>query len=492
MSDTDSSASDFESFSSEREFAFGSAPPLVIDSGSSLIKAGYSDDDKPISVFPSIVGHLRSEQQMSKGSQCKVGNDAIARKSMMCLRYPIECGLVKSWEDMSAIWSHTFHNELKVEPEDHAVMLTDCVENPRSDREKMPQIMFEKFDVPAMCVRNTAQLSMVSEARATGIVIESGYDVTRVVPICNYEVISHAIKRMDVGGRDLTEHLRTLLKKRGYAFPSSAETAILRGIKEKLASVAEDFEQDLSAIDEPDAIEKILAERWSREKELVREWCNGCLDTQTVRDIKEKFSYAADVKEKRFYVADAVLVTLEMDEDAKDAEEKYEMPDGNVITIGAELFRCIEPLFKPSLLGCTGPGLSQMVFDSIIRCGSNTYSERAAQHFETSPELINNVVLAGGTTMVRNFDARLQTELTSLLQTEARRYDSEHVPESERLAGLRKNTESKVSSTRKYGAWIGGSILCSSAFMKTDPQSWVSRDDYEECGGLGAIHRKQF
>lgn len=174
-----------------------------------------------------------------------IGTRVQELRGLLKIKYPLEHGVVTDWSDMERIWSYIYAEELKVQSEDHPVLLTEAPHNPRTNRDTAAQLMFETFNVPALYVSIQAVLSLYASGRTTGIVLDSGDGVTHAVPVYEGFSITNAIQRIDIAGRDVTKYLQLLLRKEaGLLLSTSAELEIVKEIKERECYISLDYKKE--------------------------------------------------------------------------------------------------------------------------------------------------------------------------------------------------------------------------------------------------------
>ncbi|XP_040484085.1 uncharacterized protein LOC103675093 [Ursus maritimus] len=338
---------------------------VVIDTGTGFTKCGLAGEDHVLSVVPSRVQLLQHPAQDEP--RYAVPENQEASYSVL------NRGVVSDWDALEVLWQHLFYCRLGVRPEELAVLVADSPISPRTNREKVAEILFESFHVPAMQTVHQALLALYAYGRTTGLVLGSGHGTSYVAPILTGDLAPLDTYRLDVAGADLTEYLAQLLLAGGHSPPKAA----------------------------------------------------------LVNQIKEACCYVA------------MNMTAEMARTQTQARVDFVLPDKQVITLGSERFCCPEALFQPSLLGLNQPGLPQLALLSISRLEA-----------KQQEELLANVVLDGGSTLMNGFPERLRQELG---------------PRATVLG----------SPHRAVAAWLGGSIMASRDSFQS---LWLSRREYEEEG----------
>ena len=212
-----------------------------------------------------------------------MGHDAPSKRSYLTIHRPIQRGVIEDTLQMEQLFNHIFPTPLlHVDPKEQPVLLTQATRNPKAHGEKLMQILFESFEVPAMYITNQALSTLYAFGRLSGLAVCVGEGVTQIMPVDEGHCVRSGVSRSHYAGVDVTENLQTLLLERGYDFTkTSAEQDLLRAIKEKVSYTAINF------------------------------------DTE-----------------------------IEIDRGSSQLEVNYELPDGSTIRIGNERFRCIEPLYR--------------------------------------------------------------------------------------------------------------------------------------------------
>ncbi|XP_066384321.1 actin-related protein 4-like [Miscanthus floridulus] len=432
---------------------------IVIDVGSYSCKAGYAGDDTPKAVFPSVVGSIeqtedtddpKSDKEADSASDSKngakpmdvdkaktkrklyVGQELEFRRDHMEVISPMKDGTVTDWDIVDNIWNHAFRRRLLINPEEHPMLIAEPSTNTAQQREKAAELMFENYKVPALFLAKNAVLTSFASGRATSLVVDSGGGSTVVSAVHDGFVLQKSVATSPVGGEFLTDCMMKSLESKGIVIRPRYS------FKKKEISPGEYKIVDL---DLPNTTES------------YRLYCMRAI--------------ASDIKESVCRVPDTAFDEVAY---ANVPTTSYELPDGQIIEVGADRFKVPDILFNPSLSqtirGIDGfadstsvRGLQRMVIDSVNKCD-----------IDIRKELFSNILLSGGSSSILQLKERLEKEVL------------EESPQAARV----KVMASGNSVERRFSVWIGGSILAS---LGSFQQMWFSKAEYEE-HGVSYIQRK--
>ncbi|KAL6973551.1 Actin-related protein 4 [Sarracenia purpurea var. burkii] len=434
---------------------------IVLDLGSHTCKAGYAGEDAPKAVFPSVVGSIdqmdvddpdnpeknsgsvqdsknmvRSfDTDKSKGRhKLYVGSQALGyRRDYMEVLSPMKDGVVLDWDMVESIWDHAFRECLLIDPKEHPMLLAEPSSNSQQQREKTAELMFEKYQVPALFLAKNAVLTSFASGRATSLVVDSGGGSTTIAPVHDGYVLQKAVQSSPIGGEFLTDCLMKSLESKGLTIKPRYS------FKRKEIRPGDFQTVDL---DFPNTTEsyKLYSQR------------------VIASDIKECVCRAPDTPYDESAYSNIPMTP-------------YELPDGQTIEIGADRFKIPDVLFNPSLvktipgmesyaeIASSVRGLPQMVIESISKCD-----------VDIRRELFSSILLSGGTASMQQLKERLEKDLL------------EESPQAARVKVL----ASGNATERRFSVWIGGSILAS---LGSFQQMWFSKSEYEE-HGASYIQRK--
>ena len=215
--------------------------------------------------------------------------------------------------------------------------------------------------MPALYTSIQAVLSLYASGRTTGVVLDAGDGVSHAVPVYEGFAMPNSIRRIDVAGRDVTEHMQMLFRKSGLVFHTSAEKEVVRMIKEKTCYVAPD------------------------PKKEDREWAQN--------------NGRPEGKVLEYVLPDGQRIKV------RTPSKIYRQYTGSLIDlqVGTERWKAPEILFDPEIIGLEYPGIHQIVVDAINRTD-----------MDLRKSLFGNIVLSGGSTLCKGFGDRLLHEVQRL------------------------------------------------------------------------------
>ncbi|XP_075054358.1 uncharacterized protein LOC142140513 [Mixophyes fleayi] len=359
---------------------------VIIDNGSGFCRAGFSNECQPKSVIRTVIEVPDFKVKM-QGTQSYDNKNSADHYSFLDIR-PINHGIITEWRLIELLWDHIFKCELNVFSENQVVFMNDSPSSPTTNREMMAEILFESFHVLGLQVSNTAFHSLCSAGNVTGLVIDSGFDVSHTTAIIEGKTIRDGTFRLDIAGNNLTNYLSCLLKEANRIPPGFNHEQLIH-LKEKYCYVSLDFDQDMAMQHQPYTIK---------------------------------------------------------------------LPDGSKIALGKEKFQCFEPLFNPQILQIDFPGLHKMTLQTI---------EKVPPQYTN--EVIQNIVLAGGSSKCERFPVRIREEIF-------------------RLCPLNYGPKFIAHPARSTAAWNGAAIIAS---LNISKNIVITKDEYNE-HGAAYVHQKFF
>jgi len=221
---------------------------IIVDIGSGVTKAGFSGEDGPRSVFDSVIG-IPKMPGLLVGMEQKeryVGDEAISKLEIMNFNYPVKKGEIVDWDKYETLLHYLFYTELKVVPEEISILITESPLNPKQNRAKMAEILFETFNVEKIHIANTSMLGLYSYGKTSGLVLDSGFGLTTAVPVYEGYPLPHASQKMKFGGENLSDLLLSMVQYQGIGknYKGLKGRILADSIKEKLGYVAFNSEEE--------------------------------------------------------------------------------------------------------------------------------------------------------------------------------------------------------------------------------------------------------
>ncbi|VVT53153.1 uncharacterized protein SAPINGB_P003430 [Magnusiomyces paraingens] len=400
-------------------------PAIVIENGSSFTRVGYAGEGLPRHVFITRYG---------KDAEGKFyfGDRAVHRfDSGKEIYAPMADGIVQDWDAMARNWRYCYHELLGVEEDatnELPLATTEPTWNPASNKSKAAEIAFEDLGVPLFTIVKNPLCTAYNSELPTALIVDIGSSVATVTPILDGNIISNGCLHSRFAGDFVTLHIVNMLKSKNINIVPPYR------IKKRV-------QLDLNQA--PD---------------------ESCYRSDIVdKDVTESYNYFEvdrlldEFKETTSFVSDT---PLQIGTYQSKVARPFELPDGFNTLLTAERLSTVEPLFRPSaypLQGISIPegslGISELIQQSLAK------SEIT---LETVSVLLNNVIVAGGTTLLQGLATRISNDLAVVYP-------------NMKMRVLQQNNQLAQKST----VWTGASILASLGHYDT---TWVTKQEYDELG----------
>lgn len=411
---------------------------LVVDIGTSSLRAGYAGDDTPRSIIPTSYGYIPASAEadvamadgtdgaaQSSAAKPKYANMYIGQNGPSIWRpgmeigNPITDGLISDFNPIPPLIRHALEDVMRIDPTEHPILVTEPAWNNPENRERMAEIMFEEFNVPAFYIANTGVLNAFAAGKGTALVIDIGQSMASVTP-----VVDGFVLRKGLSYSPIPKFIQSLTK----TLMSNHRNVHIDLWPHQL--IASKMPVDLHQMP-----------RYTLRQERVAQTTESWKSWAEQKEVEEWIQSVAAVPEQGWN--DQVVARL--------PPKAYEFPTGYAAVFGTERFQVGEHLFFNNPQNRDQPkNIMALVQDALRTCDP-----------ELRGVLASNVVLTGGGSLVTGVLDRLNVELPRMGFAHAKI----HAPGN--------------PIERRYGGWLGGSILAS---LGTFHQLWISKEEWQEHG----------
>ncbi|XP_045528856.1 actin-related protein 6 [Pieris brassicae] len=331
----------------------------ILDNGAYTAKVGLSTMEPKI--VPNCIMKAKSERRRPFiGSQLDECRDA----SGLFYILPFQKGFLINWDTQKTIWDFIFSKECcPVNFSETPLILTEPLFNFHSIQEAMTEIFFEEYECQSLLRINATDLAeyhyrKLHKNEGT-VVVDSGYSFTYIVPYINGKKYKEGIRRIDVGGKVLTNHLKEILSYRQLNVME--ESYVINQAKEDSCFVSRDFMGDMQ-----------ITRRTGSRNTIVKDYVLP--DYTTLR---------------RGYLRDIVRPNEDLEQ--------------QTLRMNNERFSIPELLFHPSDVGIPQMGIPEAIINSIDSCPEGN-----------KESLLENIILYGGNALFPGFRDRVFNEVRAL------------------------------------------------------------------------------
>ncbi|KAJ7149787.1 actin-related protein Arp6 [Mycena crocata] len=338
---------------------------LVLDNGAFTVKAGLANH--ATSEDPRIIVNAVVRSKGDKATYIGHEMDNCKDYSSLNYRLPLEKGYIVDWDAQKAVWDGVLSDEvLNVNPTQSTILITEPYFNLPKIQDVYDQFIFEEYEFQAQYRATPASLmphgTLFDQPGLPSpecmLIVDSGFSFTHVVPLLEGKVVWNAVKRLDVGGKLLTNQLKELVSFRQWNMMD--ETYIMNHVKETCCFVTPNFNKDLET----------------------------CRSDPKRNAIVQEYVLPDLTKSKAGRIRQPDDIPLDTDQ---------------VLTMGNERFAVPEIIFRPDDIGLEQSGLPGTIATSIALLPEDIQGMFWA-----------NIGLIGGNTNIPGFRQRLLSELQAL------------------------------------------------------------------------------